>query len=84
MIHALGGAEGEITVEAIDAGESEPIRDVSMSRNIQSAVSSGKYDKILLLAGNVHVIKNIQWHKDTTSTRQYFAGYLLNGWIQSM
>ena len=70
MIHALGGVEGEITVQAIDASESEPIRDASMSRNVQSAVYSGKYDKILVLVGNVHVIQNIQWHKDITSTRR--------------
>jgi hypothetical protein len=77
MIHALGGVEGEITVQAIDAGESEPIRDASMSRKIQSAVYSGKYDKILVLVGNVHVIENIQWHKDITRTGQYLAGHLL-------
>lgn len=78
MIHALGDMEGEIAVQAIDAGDSEPSRDVSMSKNIQSAASSGKYDKILVLVGNVHVIKNIQWHRDITSTQQYFAGHLLN------
>jgi hypothetical protein len=77
MIHALGGVEGEITVQAIDAAEDEPIRDASMSKNIQSAVYSGKYDKILVLVGNVHVIKNIQWHKDIKRTGQYFAGHLL-------
>jgi hypothetical protein len=73
----LGCVEGEITVQAIDAGEDAPIRDASMSKNIQSAVYSGKYDKILVLVGNVHVIKNIQWHKDIRSTQQYFAGHLL-------
>ena len=45
MIHALGDMEGDITVQAIDAGEVEPVRDAAMSRNILSALSSGKYDK---------------------------------------
>jgi len=81
MIHALGDMEGDITVQAIDAGEVEPVRDAAMSRNILSAVSSGKYDKILVLVGNVHVIKNIQWHKDKTSTGKYLAGHLLEAGI---
>ncbi|MFT5731163.1 MAG: hypothetical protein ACI8PB_005358 [Desulforhopalus sp.] len=77
MIHALGGMEGDVTVQAIDAGEVEPVRDAAMSRNILSALSSGKYDKILALVGNVHVIKNIQWDKDITSTGKYLAEHLL-------
>jgi hypothetical protein len=81
MIHDLGGMEGNLTVQAIDAGDAEPVRDAAMNRNILSAVSSGKYDKILVLVGNTHVIKNIQWHKDITSTRRYLAGHLLEAGI---
>lgn len=77
MIHILGGMGGDVTVRAIDASKSELTRDTAMSRNILSAVSSGKYDKILVLVGNVHVIENIQWHKDITSSHKYFAGHLI-------
>ena len=81
MIHALGGMEGDLTVQAIDAGEVEPVRDAAMSRNIVSAASSGKYDTLLVLVGNVHVIQNIQWHKDITRTGKYLAGHLLEAGI---
>ena len=83
MIHSLGGMEGDITVQAIDASEVEPVRDAAMSKNILSAVSSGKYDKILVLVGNVHVIKNIQWHNDITRTGKYLAGHLLEAGINA-
>jgi hypothetical protein len=77
MIHDLGAMGGDITVQAIDAYEIEPVRDEAMSRKIVSAASSGKYDIILVLVGNVHVIQNIKWNKDNPSTRKYLAGYLL-------
>jgi uncharacterized iron-regulated protein len=77
MIRSLGEMQ-DITVKAIDARDDEDNRDLAMSRNIQSELSFRKYDKILVLVGNNHTIKNIKWHEDLSDQdKKYLAGYLI-------
>jgi uncharacterized iron-regulated protein len=78
MIHSLGAMKKNVTVKAIDAREEEGDRDLAMSRNLQGTLASGKYDKILVLVGNNHVIKSIKWHEDVGDTgKKYLAGLLI-------
>jgi len=77
MIHTLGKMKGRVTVQAIDAREEDVFRDKAMSRNLLSALASGEYDKILVLVGNLHAVKNITWIEDLNLNKQYLAGNLI-------
>lgn len=82
MIYSLGAMKKNITVKAIDADEDEDNRDMAMSMNLLSALSSRKYDKILVLVGNNHTIKNIQWHEDVGDRKKkYLAGHMIAGGV---
>lgn len=53
-----------------------------MSRNIKTALDSGKYKKILVLVGNNPAIENIRWHEDLSDRdKKYLAGYLIAGGV---
>ncbi len=78
MIHSLGAMKKNVTIKASDARADEMDRDKALSRNIKSALSSDKYDKILVLVGSNHVIKHIKWHEEGPNQKQkYLAGYLI-------
>lgn len=82
MIYSFGAMKKNVTVKAIDAGDDEDNRDLAMSKNLQTALDSGKYKKILVLVGNNHVIKSIKWHEDLGDRdKKYLAGYLINDGI---
>ncbi len=56
----------------------EDDRDKATSTNIKTALDSEKYEKILVLVGNNHVIQNIQWHEDLGKRdKKYLAGHLI-------
>ncbi len=78
MIQSLGAMKKNITVKAIDARGDDDNRDLAMSTNIKSALASGQYEKILVLVGDHHVIKDIKWHESLGNwNKKYLAGYLI-------
>jgi len=78
MIYSLGAMKKNVTVKAIDARDDEVDRELVMSRNLQTALALGKYEKILVLVGNIHAIKKIKWHEDLgDKNKKYLAGYLI-------
>lgn len=79
MIHTLGTMKGNVIIQAIDAREDDVFRDKAMSRNLLSAQASGEYDKILVLVGSLHAVKNITWIEGLNLDKQYLAGNLIAG-----
>jgi hypothetical protein len=79
MVHALGRMKEDVFIKAIDARAKEVDRETAMYQNIMLALSSRKYDKIIVLVGNNHTIKNIKWHKDVSYQGQLLAGKLISG-----
>ena len=78
MIYSLGAMKKNVTVKAIDARDDEVDRELVMSRNLQTALALGKYDKILVLVGNIHAVKKIKWHEDLGDrNKKYLAGLLI-------
>ena len=77
MLKTLRGLNKNITIRAIDAREEQVGRDTVMYRNIMLALSSKQHDKIIVLTGNNHTIKDIKWHKDVQSQEQFLAGKII-------
>ena len=78
MLHEL--QQLNIDIKAIDATEEENNREQAMFDFLIHVIASEKYDKILVLVGNLHAIKNVKWHPDTghaESDDQFFTGKLI-------
>lgn len=69
-----------VDIKAIDATEDENNREQAMFDFLSHVIAFAKYDKILVLVGNLHAIKNVKWHPDTghaESDDQFFTGRLI-------
>ncbi|MBE9569859.1 MAG: hypothetical protein IMF11_04485 [Proteobacteria bacterium] len=49
----------------------------TMCCNVLVALDSGKYDRLVVLVGNIHCIKHIVWAPEVSHNRQYLAGRLI-------
>lgn len=63
LLGFLGNRAGTgVSVQALDAGRRDTgPRDAVMARRIREAVDAASYDRILVLVGNVHALKEIPW-----------------------
>ncbi len=63
LLAFLGSQDGTgVSVRALDAGRSDTgPRDAVMARRIRDAVDAARYDRIVVLVGNVHALKEIPW-----------------------
>jgi len=80
LLAFLGRLDGRaVTVEAVDAGaKDESPRDAVMARRVGEAFRSGNYDRIAVLVGNAHALKEIPWAfgSEDRSGREKLAGRL--------
>ena len=67
-----------LTVVAIDALDSEKIRDAAMARNIRHHLASGQFERAVVLVGNLHAIRKMQWAKDAGRKMPYLAERLID------
>lgn len=65
LIRGLGklvASGAPVTVTALDAPlGSRQDRDAAMAGRVEAALSSGAFDRVLILAGNLHALKRIPW-----------------------
>jgi hypothetical protein len=50
-----------VTVAAIDAASSQNDRERAMYENVMKALDTGRYNRLLILVGNGHTLKNMKW-----------------------
>jgi hypothetical protein len=67
-----------ITIAAIDARDHERVRDAAMARNIRNHLASSQFERAVVLVGNLHAIRKMQWAKDAGRKMPYLAERLVD------
>jgi len=68
-----------LAVTAIDAPDpSAQSREVAMASALLAAIRSGAYDRVAVLVGNLHALKEVPWAPDAAAAGPRLAGLLAN------
>jgi hypothetical protein len=71
-----------ITLAAIDALDSERIRDAAMARYIRTHLASGQFDRVVVLVGNLHTIRKMHWTEDAGRKAPFLAERLVDAGVR--
>lgn len=73
-LRALGVQSGKLKVVAIDSLSGD--RDLKMAEKIKAEMSGGRWDRAVVLVGNIHALKVIPWAGEFASGGMKLAGIL--------
>jgi hypothetical protein len=77
LLRLAGRKDARVTVRAIDAPRgSRRDRDGEMAAQIGAALQSGSCDRVLVLAGNLHALKQVPWAPAVAQPPTKLAGLL--------
>ena len=81
MLLALGQMHRDdrdrIKVVAIDDLETDILRDKAMATQLQNHFATGQYDYAVVLVGNMHAVRKMQWADDAWRKEPYLAERLV-------
>jgi hypothetical protein len=79
-LHQAHGSR--VAVVAIDELTPDTPRDRAMAMHLRTRLVTGRYDRAVVVVGNLHAIRRMRWAKDAWSPQPFLAERLINAGLR--